>query len=332
MSLNRLKLLGLVAGALVMGSALADAQTFELLVTQTPPGSIDITNPANWGGVLQYNIAGTGGAATAGGNNIGSTSLTDPAGLAYSNSLGQLFVGNRHGNSGNTTISRFFHVQSGPFTANGSFGVAGETGIHQLAISPTTGELFASSFNGGIQRFTSIGTTPVAGSVILNGAIRGVAVSPDGNRLYATTGANVIRQFDLNTNTELTSLVVSGASGLHYLRFRGNNELYAADFDGDQIFRFSVLSDNLTGAGSFASTDPIGLAFSPDLSEMFVSTHQTSSDIHRYLFNSNTNSWNFTSNINVGTSLGDIIVIPVPEPALGSLAIGGALLLLRRRK
>jgi hypothetical protein len=329
------RLLGVVVVLVTCSMSLA--QSFELLVTQTPPGSVDITNPANWGGVLNYTLPSAQGAATPG-TGIGSASLSDPSGLVHSESLGKLFVGNRKGNTVDTTVTRFDHVAGGGFTNPNNFGVTGLQGIHQVALSPTTGELFVASFNNGIRRFTTPDATATDNGVIFSGAsMRGVAISPDGTRLFGTVASGVIRQYDLVNNLELTAfdLGPQGASSLHFLRLRGSSELYAADFGSDRVFAMDLAANVLSNPTFFTSNDAISLAFSPDLSEMFVSTHQTSTVIRRYTFDSGTDAWLASSagDIAVGSSLGDIITIAIPEPAsIGLIGLAGVALLLRRRK
>ena len=201
----------------------------------------------------------------------------------------------------------------------------------QVALSPTTGELFAADLNTGISRFTITGGVASPNGTISTGAIRGVAGAPDGKRLYYTSASNVIKQFDLTTNAFLPDVTINTATSLHYLRFRGTGELYAADFGG-QVFSLTVdANDNLSPSSAIPSVGALSVAFSPDLTEMFIAGHGTGV-ISQYLLSGNT--WVPSGVINTGTSLGDILVIPsgVPEPAsLSALALGGAALLLRRK-
>ena len=86
-----------------------------------------------------------------------------------------------------------------------------------------------------------------------------------------------------------------------------------------------------SSTGIAAVTAAGSVAFSPDNQEMFVSSH-TGNFVKRFLFNSTTQNWDFQSQINTTTNIGDLQIIAVPEPAsFAVIGIGVAALLRRRR-
>ena len=291
------------------GSGLAEP--FELWVTQSPPGNAD---PATWGGIIRYRLEQTGAAAT-GIAGIDRSEVSDPAGLVFRETSGELLIGNRHGNTGGGSISRFFYDNAADsFTANGTIAGNGLYGVHQLALNPVTGELFATNYGGGISRFVFDG----AGNAIANGTIggsqwtRGVAVSPDGKRLYATSATPVIRQFDLETGMELGSVSVTGSVMLHYIRLRNNNELYVADPFTSKVYQLAINGDNeLNNQVDIDAPSAVSVAFSPDGQEMFATGHLTSHQITRLRLDPDTQLWQPNGTIYPNAALGDIWVMPL---------------------
>lgn len=288
-----------------------DAASFEILITQSPGGPQN-ADPANWLGVIQFNSAGDNSELTQD-TGIISDAVSDPAGLGFRATAHEVFVGNRHGNTRNSSISRFLYdfstrqlIPNGEVTGNGLFGV------HQIAFNPVTSEMFAANVNGGVSRFTfDAQDNPVANGLIGNGSTRGVAVSPDGKRLFVTMGINsTIRQFDLATGTELPSInVPSGVGGLHYMKIL-KRVLYVAGFYDNRVYRYRLNSSNdLSLLDHLDVNDPLGLDFSPDGNEMFVTGHESSSLLYRFRWNPNSQSWNQSNTLDAGSSLGDIIVI-----------------------
>jgi len=299
--------------ALCLHVGLVRAGQFEVFVTQSPPGPQN-TDPASWGGVLQYHVNATGDALTPGAG-INKTNLSDPSSLAFRPASGELFVANRHGNNNPSSISRFsYDAITRQLTPNGTITGNGLYGVHQIAFNPVSGEMFAANFNNGVSRFTfSPDGNAVANGIIGNGSARGVAVSPNGRRLYMTGGINglPIRQFDLTTGAELASLnVPSGVGGLHYFQFQGDL-LYLAALSDDCVYRYTLdASDNLILKDSIGMNDPVSVMFSPDGEEMFVSGHRTSDLIYRFRHNSGTEVWTETETFDAQSSLGGILCIP----------------------
>jgi hypothetical protein len=116
---------------------------FQLVVCESPVGA--------GGGqpIERFTIAGTNGAM----NQISSipgTAVDDPVALAFDYRQ-ELFVANRDGHQGNSSISRFLFGAQGNPVANGSVYVYSALGC---AFSPDLNEMFvARHFSGGFERF-----------------------------------------------------------------------------------------------------------------------------------------------------------------------------------
>lgn len=291
------------------------AQPFELLVTQSPPGPSN-QNPATWSGILQYHLTGSG-ATLAAVPGVDKSLVSDPAGLIFRGESSEVFVGNRHGNTTASSISRFkYDPLTRALTANGSITGNGLFGVHQLAINPITGELFAANVNDGVSRFTFDATgNATANGKIASGPVRGVAVSPDGKRLYLTTAGNVIRQFDLTTGSELPAVTLATQGNLHYIEVH-RGELYAAALNDNLVYRYAMLANNdLALRRTYNAFAPIDVTFSPDGREMFVSGHRESDEVYRFNYDENSDDWVFASQFSSGSSLGALLVLP-NEPQL----------------
>lgn len=325
--MNQLKSLLVLASASLMAGAFASP--FELLVTETPNGTNP--NPTSWKGIQRYGFTGTGSSATMMSSFLPSQ-VNDPAGLYFNG--GELFVGNRHGNTFAASVSRFtYDGNTDVFTANGTITGNGLFGVHGLAIRPGTNDLYASNVNAGVSIFATTGGGATPNGMILSGATRDVMFSADGNNMYVSQGVNgTLTRHNFLTNSD-TNYSIAGASGLHFGNWR-NDHLFVGDFSSGKVYdiQFDALGA-VTSSSAVANVGgAIGVAFSPDNMEMFVSSH-TGNTISRFLYNTGTSSWDFQSSIAAGSNLGDIQVIStVPEPAtLAVLGIGVVALLRRRR-
>ena len=293
------------------------AVEFELLVTQSPPGPQN-TDPANWSGVLQFHLTASGGVLNPE-TGIDKTNLNDPAGLGFRPSTSELFVGNRWGNSSASSISRFIYDPvTRRLAPNGTITGNGLVGVHQITFSPVTGEMFAANYGNGVSRFTfDANGNALANGMIGSGTMRGVAVSPDGRRLYASSVSSVIRQFDLTTGAELGSVIVpSGVGGLHYFQIQAGR-LYVAAPSDNCIYRYLIgTNDDLTLVDAVTNTlAAIAVTLSPDGQDMFVSGHKVSDLIYRFAHNPQDDSWTDMGTIDTGSSLGGILTIPSgPQP------------------
>ena len=276
------------------------SKAFFVMVAQTPPYSPPVSE---WKGVTRFDVVDVGAAATEG-TGIDKAAVADPAGLAFRVESAELFVGNRHGNTAADgvagSISRFLYdAKTRSFTPNGKILGNSLSAIHQITFSPKNGELFAANLGGGISRFTF----DKSGNAIPNGTIgtssmRGVAVAPDGKRLYATTAGNEIQQFDLGTGTALATVTVAGGSlGFHFMAVVAN-ELYVPAVYGGAVYRFTIgASDDLKQKDTTKADDPIAVAFSPDGQEMFVAGHLAANVIDRFRYDAAKDTWVATTKI-----------------------------------
>lgn len=270
---------GATSLSLTMAASIAAAQ-FHLLVTEAPQGN---NPPDKWSIVLRYDVVSTGGSATPG-NGIDKSLLKDPAGLGV-RANGEILVGNRHGNSQVGSISRFTYdaatdayVPSGTVTGNGLFGV------HEVTVSPISGELFAANVGGGVSRFLFPGDNPVPNGVLGSGSPRGIAISQDGKWAYVTFASSSVRRYDI-ANGAFTDFPISGASSLHFGCIRGD-DLYFADIGAGKAFHMT-----LDSGGNIVSAVPVvtvslaaDVELSPDGLEMYVPSHG-SGVVRRFLFN-----------------------------------------------
>ncbi|MGD9690162.1 MAG: hypothetical protein AB7K52_10965 [Phycisphaerales bacterium] len=303
--------LGLLAAA-------AHAEPFQLLVTVSPPGSI--SNPANWQPVQRFNFANTGSAPSPI-SDIPANQVNDPAGIGFRTAT-DLFVGNRHGNVlGMGSVSRFTISADGQTaTPNGSFTAPGMIGVHDIAFSPTTGELFAACVNNGIFRFRFDG----AGNPIANGSfapgvrMRGVAIHPSGRYIYTTSASSQIGVYRLELDdsvTQLPSIFPPGASNLHFFAVHPDGQqLYLGDIGSSVVFRFRMGSGGeLSPLPSTPSPSAIDIAFSPDGLEMFAGSH-FAGGITRYTFDAGSNTWSQSGTISTPSMGAFAIYTPTATP------------------
>jgi hypothetical protein len=314
-------LIGLVAVAL---AAVSSAQ-FEILAAESAPGPGN-QNPSTWGGVLRFGID-IGGNATAL-SGIDKTLLADPVGVVFAPD-GELMVSNRHGNTQASSVGRFLRDGSGNYVANGAITGNSLFGAHGANFNPVTGEFWVTNVNGPLSRFT--GGSYTANGTVSSGPVRDINFNADGSFAYVTTSTGTLRRLNTATLT-FTDFGVS-ATGLHQMQWRGG-ALYGANYASGGTG--GVYTINLDGAGAVTGvtqvvslSDAIGVTFSPDGNEMFVSRHGVGG-INRYLFNSG--SWVANGSISTTNSLGHLATYAVPEPA-SLLALAGLVpLVLRRRR
>jgi WD40 repeat protein len=287
---------------------------FALLVTESPPGPSN-GDRTTWGGVRYFTATGSG-APLVEGTGIPAAMLADPVGLAYRASTGEVFVANRHGNNSADgtagSITRFrYDRQNRTFTMTGTITGNGLSGVHAMAFSPTTGELFAANYVGCVSRFTFDGAgTAIPNQTLGSGGCRGVAVSADGKRLYVTGGTTVIKVFDLMTGVESPSVTVAENPSLHYMAWQGG-VLYAAGLGNGKIHRFLIdLGGNPQQKDTIAASTPSALSFSADGMEMFTAGHRDSNIIQRFNYNAAGDTWTSSAEISAQKSLGDVLVLP----------------------
>ncbi len=253
------------------------ASKFFILVTETPAGS---PQPSQWSGILRYDVPDDFMAATQS-TAIAAADVADPVGLAFRATTAEVFVGNRRGNT-TGSISRFlYYAATESFVKNGPELMMNDSagGVVQIAFSPDDLELFVARDGNEITRFKfdSSGNMTSNGSIPNLGTMIGVAVSPDGTRLYATEQFSAtIREFALPSGTEISGgFTISGATRPHLMVMDPvSSHLYVSDVQSDEIYDLALDGSNdLTVAQTIAATNPISVALSPDRTELFSTSH-----------------------------------------------------------
>lgn len=285
------------------------SQDFHLMVTESPAGSGAGLNP-----VERFRVAGSGGVATRL-TDVAKELTNDPASVVFRSPV-EVLVGSRHGNSGPASISRFVLSSDGSrFVSGPRITGNGLSGVHQIVINPVDGELFAANLNGGVVsrfKFDSLGTAIPNGTITMPDSLtdRGVAVRAADQQLFVSA-LTIVRRFKRNNDgsySHIGNFSIPGATSVHYMKFR-NDELYACDYTGGNIHRFKFDASGAPVAnGSVPAPNAIDLAFSPDGTELFSSSH-SSGGVRRYSYNSASDTWTFTAAI-AGPSFGGIAISP----------------------
>ncbi len=312
----------------IAASAIAGAgpsNGYALFVAETTMGSLG-GNTAAYGGVQRYNFTLSGAAATAG-TGIPAGQLSDPVGLFYANS--KLYVSNRHGNTlGQGSVKAFDwdgSALSGVGTTVATSTSGSYAGFHGLSVAGD-GKLYVSTVNGGSRQFTPPGSPfPDTGGTT-SYAGRDAWISPDGAVLIEAGTGGSVRVSDVSGNTfsNYTNFQIPGGTTFHQLTYQGGS-LYCAGFSSSTVHRVD-LGVNFKPTGStqlFNLANGIGIGFSPDGNEMYVSGH-TTNRINRYVIGGN-GSWIDNGAIATGHNMGYIAVIPTgaPQRISGRIALDG---------
>lgn len=299
-------------------AALAD---YQLLVSEAVPGSV---GQAQWKGVRRFYFSATGGFA---GERVGvdKADCSDAAGVFVAPN-GELLIGNRHGNSGAASATRYtYSTTTDTFTKVATITGNGLSGAHGLVTSPANSELFVSNVGNGVSRFLTPFTAPTANGVIRPGtSTRGVFINPAGTLLYITVGVTgTLVRYDLSSGTS-TNYGVAGANGLHFGAWR-NGSLYIAGYYSANVAKINFDANGQPTSSSLIATtaNPLTVAFSPDGNEMYVGMHSTGA-VDRYSYNPIGDSWTRTGTFQSGTSLGDMSIlttVPTAVTITGKVAL-----------
>ena len=301
---------------------------FFLLATNTPASPA--ADGSNWLGVQRFDFDDDYAPPVAGVGMPKSTqapfAIRDPAALTFRWASAEVFVTNRGGNlAGNSSISKFAYDAKTQTFGPGSVVVSGYSGLHQMTFNRTQDEMFVGTNNEGMRRFKLTNNAWVEQPQPVGAPhwIRGVAVSPDGTRLYASTAGSVIRQWDLTTNQELTAVTVPDNQALlHFMTLCGPPmgnmttgcspaRLYVGDAksNGTQsVYSFEIDSnDDLVNRKTVTAAPSFSVALSPDGKELF--SGQSGADkIQR--FTPSGSSWVSQSSITAASNIGTILIFP----------------------
>lgn len=309
--------------------AVASQASFTLFAAESTAGS-NGANTSLYGGVQQYDFATTGGSATMGAGLAAST-VHDPVGLRFT---GKLHVGNRFGNTLGQGSVQSFDWTGGALSGGTTIATASNPayqGFHGFSFAPN-GDLFVTTLSNGTRWYRDSGSGFVDIGGTGSGATRDALVSPDGKYLYETTTGNtlVVHQIGASSLTNVMNMGISGASSMHQMTWHAG-AIYLTAFNSSSIHKVDLDSAYLPSSNSMVmnSTGAIGIAFSPDGQEMFVSSH-TGNLISRYLSNGS-GGWNANGTIGTGHNMGYLATTPEPG-TWAALGLGAMAMLRRRRK
>ncbi|MBM4060410.1 MAG: lactonase family protein [Planctomycetes bacterium] len=284
----------LLAAALPLFAPMLGAQTFQLVLCDTPVGS------GSFQPIERFVVGGTNGPLTAI-PSIPAALTNDPTFPAF-NQQYELFVSNRHAHNGQGSVSRFlFDPTFGVFNPNGTITGNSLSDCIQLAFNPLDGELFVGNWtNGRVSRFTfdAQGNAVANGTVTMPDAsnILGVAIRAQDQQLLVSA-YTFVRRFTRQANGSYVhagNFTIPGGSLIHGMTFR-NDELYVCDVATNAVHRFTFDASNQPVAnGSVPTTSAIACAFSPDGEEMFVARH-FAGGFQRLLRVPASNSWTPTT-------------------------------------
>ncbi len=287
---------------------------FTIFAAEAITGSLG-GNTALYGGVQRHDFVLAGGASVLG-TGIPSSQLADPAGVFFQG--GKLHVSNRHGNTLGLGSIRSFdwdgsNLSAGTVIASSS--VAGFQGWHGSTVAPN-GDIFVSTVVGGSRRFRdTAGTFSDIGGTSL-AQVRDVMVSPDGTKLIETVIPSTLRVSNIvpGSTSFNSSFVVSSANAMHQMTMRGG-ALYTTSFNAGKVHKVELNSSFLPVSSSviLSVESPIGICFSPDGNEMFISGH-TTNRISRFVI-SGIGTWIPNGFIATGKNMGYLATVNRPGPA-----------------
>lgn len=292
-------LAGLVAGA-------ASAQTFQVVVAETPQGS-------GGGQPVERFAVSSQTNEFIRLSDIPGSLLDDPVSVVF-RSADLLLVSNRDAHAGGGSISTFsFGEDFTTYTQGPTITGNGVTDPVQMAFNPADGELFVTNWNTGVlSRFRF----DASGAAVPNGTLQmpdsqqqlGVAVRMADQQLFVSS-YSLIRRFTRQAGGAYvhdSNFTIPGGTQIHFMKFRGD-ELYVCEFGTGTVHRFTFDgAGNPVHNGSIASNGALDVAFSPAGDQMYVASH-SAGGINRFEHNATLDTWNY--------------VETVPTPRLGGIAV-----------
>jgi 6-phosphogluconolactonase (cycloisomerase 2 family) len=280
-----------VAGFSIASSALSDSSGSPYTVGLAPT-SLAVTPDDSYlfvggpGGIYTYAI-GTDGALTEAGNST-YAQVPDPSVLRV-DPTGTYLIG---GDALSGTVYMFQIGTDGALSQVGStltlnnsepvtdIEIAKNGTSYYVYVSCGTAGIYAMSLaNGSLTELTNGNYVPKT----TNAADEGMAVSPDGDYLFAAeTATGGVRIFSINTNGSLTessnSPVATGTAPWAVLADATGSYVYVADRTKGQISQWSFASGTLTAIGTAVTTGSLPVEMVEDNSKTYVAVVCTGGD------------------------------------------------------
>lgn len=140
-------------------------------------------------------------------------------------------------------------------------------GAAAFLANPSQGVIYASLPDRNSIAVLNASTLAVTSTVFIGSSPRGMALSPDGTRLYvADSGSNFVGVMDTTTNTALPSITVSGSKPVD-LEFGTNNRLFV--LTGADLRQIDATTGASAGANAPSSYNYGLLEISPDKKTLY---------------------------------------------------------------
>ena len=260
-----------------------------------------------------------------------------------------------------TSNTLFAFDTAAPGTISNAFAISGFVSANENIVGidfrPATGQLYAMGSFGQLYTLNTANAvlTAVGSGSVIDGTSFGFDFNPTMDRIRVVSNANKNYVFNPSTGaleitaTDLFYPIGDAAAGVdpnvvgiaytNNLVGEPSTQLYAIDAGID---RLNTLADNtgvLSGVGGLATvntSDLVGFdVFSPGGGVNFAYATLTptgGSVSNLYTINLATGAAALVGQINGGTLVTDIAVVPVPEPtALAAIGLAGVALMARRR-
>jgi gliding motility-associated-like protein len=191
-----------------------------------------------------------------------------PCAVAVSRDGTKVYIANQRSNN-LSVISASTNSVSGTISSGSNSPIA-------VAVSPDGRRLYVVNLNSNSVSVYDAAAYTLIASIDVGGYPDGVAVTPDGSKVYVTNSSNTISVIDATTNTVKTT-ITEGKSPYGIAVSPDGSNVYAAISGADEVSVISAATDMIIGAIPVGAS-PAGVAITPDGSKLYVA-NQFSNDI-----------------------------------------------------